>query len=343
MAKLVTAREIKFMVDGLPWLRTSERTAFRRCPQAWWWGTRQGLKPKAGAAQALWFGTGWHLGLSEYYLPGFKRGVDPIKTWLDYCDREHEMVPIFKDEGKEYMEARDLGVEMFKGYKKKWAEEDKGWKFLAPEMTAYVALRDPDTGEHFVNYLMTADGVFENHNHEAKPVELLENKTAARMVTTHLPRDDQAGTYPFVMTDYLRKMKVIVDPIETVRYSIARKDVPKPDDRPRDENGLALNKDGSVSKRQEAQAPLFHREDVYRSREEQTNQIRRIRAEVNAMNYMREDPENRLYKNHDQHCAWCPFIEMCDLHEAGGDWETLRDWAFYRQDPYAPYELRKVA
>lgn len=336
MARISSKRSLNEMVDGLPTLRTSERTTFRQCPQKWYWGYRHGLRRKDGEAIALWFGTGIHLALAEWYVPGFKRGVHPVATWNDYCNGQSAKVRTVDDE---FEDARDLGVAMLEGYLERWKEEDAGWKIVQPEMTAWVALRDPDTGEPFVNYVMTADGVIENHN-EGKQVELLETKTAARIMTQHLHRDDQAGTYPIVMSDFLMARGVIREPIETVRYNILRKDVPKEDDRPRDEKGRALNKDGSVSKRQEAQAPLFHRENVYRSRAEQENQIRRIHAEVRNMNRMREDP-SLIFKNHSHECNFCPFVEMCDLHETGGDWETLRDWAFKRQNPYV--EIGKSA
>jgi hypothetical protein len=40
-------------------------------------------------------------------------------------------------------------------------------------------------------------------------------------------------------------------------------------------------------------------------------------------------------------CTSCPFFEMCQLHEEGGDWLDLREWKYYAEDPYANY--RKAA
>ena len=72
----------------LPMLRTSERKSFKRCPAQWWWGWREGLTPKRRKSGALWFGTGIHLALENWYIPGQQRGVDPRETWKKFVGEQ---------------------------------------------------------------------------------------------------------------------------------------------------------------------------------------------------------------------------------------------------------------
>lgn len=70
-----TAHDFK---QELPLLRTSERTTFMRCPQAWYWGHVEGLTPIVEKKVAADFGTGIHLALAEWYkYPGDKPWTAP--------------------------------------------------------------------------------------------------------------------------------------------------------------------------------------------------------------------------------------------------------------------------
>src|SRR6185312_16331911 len=92
---------------------------------------------------------------------------------------------------------------------------------------------------------------------------------------------------------------------------------------------------GEVSKTQPN--VLFHRETVWRTRSERRTQIERIQDEVLQMNLVRNGTL-RPTKNPTSDCSWdCPFFEMCQLHEAGDDWQAFRDAAFVRADPYADH------
>lgn len=326
----------------LPILRTSSRLSFRRCPQQWEWGINQGLEPMHQGLGALWFGTGIHIALAEWYLPGKKRGTHPAKTWQKYCQDEYNWVRTgeWGTPEEEFVNARDLGTAMMENYVDHWGR-DRSWRVIQPERTALVRVPHPlIRGQYIVTYALTADLVYFDENDGI--IKLGEHKTAAQIVTRHLTLDDQAGAYPPFMTIILRNEGLLKpnERIEEITYNFMRKALKAEDDRPKNRDGLYLNKDGSVSKKQAAQAPLFVRVPVERTAAERSMQIERIQAEALAMEaFWRGDLP--IYKNTNRDCSYCPFFEMCELHEAGGDWETLREATMRRRDPNAPY--RKAA
>lgn len=327
---------------GLPVLRTSERTTWRSCPQKWWWGYRQGLVPKGPPHYNFWFGTGVHLALAEWYLPGLKRGPHPAKTWEKYCDDEFVIMKSYEGDKTEYHNARDLGTAMLEHYVDVYGK-DRRYYVLETERTRKILIRDHD-GTPLAWYFYTMDGVVRDRE-DGNRIKLLENKTAAMIITTHLAMDDQAGSYLPFETENLRAEGILKpdEQIEEIVYNILRKAVYKEDDRPQNEKGEYLNKDGSVSKNQGKQAPVLLRHPVTRTAEYRRQQVDRIISEVKQMQEMRAD-RSRIYKNPQQGpfgCSSCPFFEMCKLHEEGADWAEYRDWTMTKQDPYATY--RKAA
>ena len=55
-------------------LRTSERNLFKRCQWAWEREYIDRLKVNGRESIALWFGTGIHLAMEHWYIPG-RRGA----------------------------------------------------------------------------------------------------------------------------------------------------------------------------------------------------------------------------------------------------------------------------
>lgn len=334
------------MADKIPTLRTSERTAWRKCPAAWWWGYREGLVPKGLPALPLWFGTGWHLALATYYGKGKRRYPKKARQVLiDYFDSELEQIKTIDGEGAiKYVEAQALALNMWDNYIATYGADDHMY-IIAVERSEQVEIFDA-AGNLIAIYAFTMDGVYRDERDHNK-IKLLEHKTATIIQLAWLALDDQAGSYLAFMTEVLRHEGVLGpdESIQDVTYNIARKEVVKKDDRPRNADGLALNKDGSISKNQNVQAPLLVRQDIPRSAESRNRLIERVAIEVEQMNEMRDDP-TRVYKNPQGGpfgCQTCPFFQMCQLHEEGGDWEDLRDWQFKVEDPYADHRSRKVA
>jgi hypothetical protein len=90
---------------------------------------------------------------------------------------------------------------------------------------------------------------------------------------------------------------------------------------------------GDVSKDQPT--PLFVRETLTRTRQEQRSKLDAIANETEAMNLYR-DGTLGLFKNSTKDCSWdCDFYNMCELHEGNPeDALEFRNAVFRVEDPY---------
>lgn len=362
----------------LPIVTTSERRAFKRCPQRWWWSFREGLAPTI-LSEKLWFGIGIHEALAHLYGPGKKRRKDYIDKWHAFCDEDDMSMAIrtYNDADEaHWVEARLLGATMLEGYVERW-NWDRDWDVVYTEEPFAIEIPDPSdiNGPSICVFNSTFDGVYRD---KAGNCWLMEHKTAAGIRTGHLNMDDQAGVYWAVATQVLRDKGILGkrERIIGIMYNFLLKRMP--DDRPRDAEGYCLNAPlksqyvdalaakgiptkgllvvdlaalaeehgltiiGERSKNQPP--PLFERQPVRRTAKERTKQILNVGNEVAAMNFHRETGGKLLYKNPTVDCSWdCQFREMCELHEQDADWEEFRDARFVVRDPYDRYRLRKSA
>jgi len=326
----------------VPILRNSERNSLKRCPQKWHWAWRQGLRPKRDA-NPLWFGQGIHLALAEWYLNGDERGPHPVETWQKFVADEERYIPIdYEEDEYKFVEAKELGVHMLEGYIEEYGT-DENWDVIATEQTfsqlipKVGATRKPTKRTALANFVGTVDGVYRDKSSDE--IWLMEHKTAKAIFVNHLPLDDQAGSYFMVATEALRKQKLIgpKEELQGIQYNFLRKG--KADTRPTNEDGLVINKDGSVSKRQPS--PLFRREPVWRSKGEREQMKTNVQSEVLLMNAFR-NKELPLFKNPTRDCSWdCGFYRMCMLHEAGEDWKEYAEAEFVVQDPYLDHRRNR--
>lgn len=383
------------MTVDLPLLRQSERGSFKRCPLQWWWGWHMGLRKKGPAANALWFGTGVHLALSEWYIPGVKRGVDPRETWAVWADKEIRSIKVVatRDAISEetvtaYVDARKLGLQVFDRYLNEYGQ-DEHMDMVSSEQTFSVRIPHPVIpGEAIVILKGTFDGVHRDLRDGLFYLD--ETKTAMTISTDHLPIDDQAGTYWAVATHTLRRQELIgpKDELAGIIYNFLRK--AENDERPMNSDGKYTNKPtkahyiealwnsrlpavkqallgrqirylekftaaqliavaekygvavlGEVSKVQPP--PYFLREQVDRTPAERNGQIRRIGAEVMAMNRFR-DLTQPMYKTPRYDCKrFCDFFDLCELHEQDADLTEHMDALYYREDMYAAHRPKSTA
>lgn len=238
----------------IPILRTSERKDFKRCQIRWWWHYREGLKPRGSEKAPLWFGTGVHLALAEWYLPGLKRGVHPAETWKAFAEDALDVIKVAdatEETVAEYEDALTLGTLLMDGYVRKYGN-DEHMNFIQAEQTFGLDIPwprpdeerqlvyDTVTGQVLVRYRGTYDGVYRDLRDNA--VRLLENKTAKAITLGHLSLDDQAGSYWAVATRTLRDQNLIgpKESIQGIEYNFIRKALG--DDRPKDAEGYATNK-----------------------------------------------------------------------------------------------------
>lgn len=360
--------------DGIVHIRNSERGTFAKCPQRWWWAWREGLVPKE-TAKPLWFGTGIHLALAHYYGPGKKRRKDFIDVWRQYADEEAEYVRVNiggLDEDV-WMEARTLGEVMLTGYVKEY-QHDRHWDVIATEQSFEVSIPYLDGSGHFI-LNGTFDGVYRDKN-DGK-IKLMEHKTAATISTGHLPMDNQAGTYWMVAQTVGRDQGWLgpKENISEITYNFLRKGLP--DERPKDDRGYATNKPtkkhyiealvgvdgwteadltargmtleklesiaaanymvvlGDRSKVQPAK--LFERHPVRKTPAQRRKQLERMQDDMEVMR-LYVDGRLRVTKHAGRDtCPFCPFKEMCELHETGADWEEFKRALYRRADPYADH------
>lgn len=235
-----------------PILRTSERKAFKSCQAKWWWGYREGLKPRGSEATPLWFGTGVHLALERWYVPGTKRGVHPAETWDQYAEGALKTIKISdatEERVAQYEDGAVLGAVLLEEYVRFYGQ-DESMDIIQAEQTFNLPIPWPnetrqglyevEPGAILVDYNGTYDGVYRDLS-DGK-LKLLETKTARSIVLTHLTLDDQAGSYWAMAAITLRRLGLISEKerLHGITYNFLRKGMP--DERPRDAEGYATNK-----------------------------------------------------------------------------------------------------
>lgn len=314
-------------------LRTSERSVFHRCPQRWQWGVVEGLQPHREATP-LWFGTLVHIALAEWYRHGLKRGPMPSETFLTELDKNDRTIriPTGNEEWeKEYVEARELGRQMLDNYVRYYGRDD--YKFyIATEQTGSIWLPDLNGRRRQIKYFYTFDGVFRDERDGFYYLD--EHKTAKSISVTHLPLDQQAGSYWAVASGKLRRMGIlkINENIAGIEYNFLRK--AQADLRPRNPDGAYTNKPkkehyhacfeaagiplalwsrrnlddlaklayhegvtvyGEISALQPS--PLFERHRVFRTPEERQSQLKLIRKDAWHIDQARNNPDYPIVKN----------------------------------------------
>lgn len=349
----------------IPLVRNSERESFNTCHQQWWWRWNMGLVPAMPKQDARWFGTGWHLVWAEKYTPppgkdGFTRAdVNPHDTWDQFCQNTYAKIAAFpyfsEDDEKEYVDAVVLGHNMIDGQLAQW-NLDPGFEVLMPEqrfkanipfnirqrdmpLSHWVRLGYPRGGASggiIATAVGTLDLPVRDHTDGQGTITMLDWKTTRdRRNLKQMNKDNQFGTYISVTTGYLRKLELITDKeaVERGIISFARK--AKIDNRPTNDAGQYLNKDGSVSKVQGS--PRFWREVVQRNKANRLRQITRIADDVEHMQAVRLGVMP-VTKSPSDHCNWCDFTDLCDVDEDGGDVEGFIKDVYRTEDPYADHQ-----
>ena len=238
-------------------LRTSERNLFKRCQWAWEREYIDRLKVNGRESIALWFGTGIHLAMEHWYIPGRERGVDPRETWRDYVQKaqaDTKYVNTYHDgDFAEAVPSLELGLDMLEGYLEHYGREPN-IEVISAEQTFQVEIPYPEwhpldgrkgaeARDSKGAYVGTFDQVYRDH--DTGKIWLKDFKTAAQLgssSTQYLPLDDQAGSY-WAVADYtLRKQGLIGkdERISGIVYDYLVK--AKRDRRPRNPEGLVTNK-----------------------------------------------------------------------------------------------------
>lgn len=333
-------------MKDVPLLRNSERVDFRRCPQRWHWRWNEHLIPIELSHGPLVFGTFGHLALAEWYIPGNKRGRHPAETWDEITEGFMDAAKVdatgYLDDDVEetWEDARSLGHEILVNYVDTYGNDDH-IEVLWTEHAGSEYVRHPyDSTKPIVKYAFTMDLVVRDHEANGR-IRYWDHKFMKAIETRHLLIDSQNGGYLAIGTHQLRK-EGLIGPKEAVRdlvYNFVRK--ARYPDKPKNQFGEWLNKDGSVSKRQPP--PFFHRYVVNKTARERNQQIRNIGNEALHMKAFR-DGRLPIHKNPTRDCTWdCSFFTLCQVHEAGGDVEGTKKVLYRQEDPYKEYKEGAVS
>ncbi|QNJ55372.1 nuclease [Gordonia phage LittleFella] len=325
-------------VAELPFVRSSERGDFKKCPQSWYWRYVEWLVPSSAKLQGRDFGTAWHLAAAEYYIPEGSEGLDrpieerrgrPMMETFDEWVRETRNWQTRNDKV-----ARDFNAEEFEeeaekirhGIREHMAEYkgDPDWQVIAREETFAANIDgkaiDVGTIDLVVRVISTGEIWIVDH----KTAKQAPNQAAYEM-------EDQGGSYCSIATTVLRH-KGLIGPKERIKgiiFNFIMKK--KPDERPRNEEGLYLNKNGTVSKVQPT-SPLL-RFDIRRTPKQQRHQLQRIVDDVTVMDAARKGVIP-IIKAPGRLCPFCDFFALCKLDENRGDVEGMKDVMFKKLDPY---------
>jgi hypothetical protein len=359
-------------------MRNSERSTFRRCRQKWHWSYNERWeadRPKG----ALSFGSLIHEALAERYPPGRKRGPHPAKTFERLYNAQPQRFDQWDDEGnripalelgiemlngyiREYGEddhieiiapEMNLEVDIY----------DKDGNYVATWVgrgdAMYRNLARSTPRRPFVGML------------EHKTAKAIEEELS--IISGY---GEQGLSYWWGASIVLQHMGLIPEgaQVDHVLYNWLKKSMP--DLRPKNEDGHALNKPTKdallaacaehhieIPKKATAEVlatllraagvdplaygepskvqpkPLFHRYEIDFGQSEKDSIARRIRLEAVEMSMVRAK-RLPIYKNPTKDCKWdCQFKDVCEVHEMGGDWESILELEFTKWDPYEGHEL----
>lgn len=315
------------------YISTSERLAWRRCRWLWHESYVERLKPNV-SAPALRFGSLIHKALELYYIPGVKRGADPVETFQKAYEEElKEAVKMgFYDEDDEWSEAGHLGVSMLENYLATYGKDEQ-FKVICSEQRFEEPIVN-DHGEIIAVYVGVLDGVWQNRS--TGRLRMVDHKTAKAIKTDYLALDDQSGAYWTFGTRFLKRHKILKpgDELEFIWFNFLRKAAL--DTRPRNASGQYLNQNGTVSQKQPA--PYFLRHPSMRDRADMVNQELRVKQELSEMWRARTNTV-KTYKNPGMFtCPGCPVKSYCELHETGADWQEFRSMMFTPRGKWEPIE-----
>jgi hypothetical protein len=338
-------------------LRNSERSTFKKCRFLWDISYNRRLAPNV-SQPALRFGTLVHSALALHYPVGKKRGKNPVTEFerLYQADLEESYEFGWRDEDGRWNDAGELGVAMLTGYLGEYGNDDR-WEVLVTEHPYRVVVMHPlcgicqqeiyegdcdaqCSGPKYVPWFAQTgvlDGVWKKLDEKRDYNIIVDHKTAKAISTRHLVMDDQAGSYwtwgyDSMIAEGLLKANV---KLRGMMFNFLRKAIP--DERPRNEAGHYLNKDGSVSKKQPS--ALFLRHYTFRDEFDRQEQRRRAMGEYKEIEMIRAGKLAISKSPGQMTCSGCWLLDACELHEVNGDWEE-----FLRQTTrlWNPYDAQEV-
>lgn len=328
----------------LPIVTRSERVDFKRCEWKWYQLWRRGLVPKSKTFGALDLGEWLHAALADWYLPGTERTAAPLShLFLVHAELAISLASASGSPENIIEKAEELaalGENMMQAYQKRYGT-DEDVEVIRAEVPLEFSFPD-HTGRVAALHKLKPDLVYRDRRNLG--VWLMEHKSATSIHTEHLVIDDQARPYGAMAERALRKLGLIAprEELKGIMYNYMRKGLS--DERPTNDAGKALNKNGTVSARQPA--ALFVRKPILMSRPAKRITLNRVRGETIGITTLatmiRANPgehwPERLSKTPHHSCPkFCPVFALCEANENGADTTELERGLFDRRDPYTYY------
>lgn len=322
----------------LPLFRSHEGIDYKRCVKKWYWRWRKGYVLKRKTIGALDLGTWVHEALALWYTPlrgGSRHDVDLSDLFTNIAESAIAWAAADGASAEQLEKAEELymlGKAILEAYQIRY--RDDGFETIAAEIPMEVTVHDAD-GKPVAVYKLKPDLAVR----ASGAVWLVEHKTAAAIRTDHLAIDDQARPYGALAEMELRRQGLIRknEKLKGIIYNFLRKGMP--DERATNEQGQALNKNGTVSKRQSV--PLFKRHVVLLGDKAKAATLRRKRMEIleiTGMTRMLKDGTIQprwLNKTPHWSCPrQCEFFAICTLEEDGADTTDMERSLYVRQNPY---------
>jgi PD-(D/E)XK nuclease superfamily len=331
-------------------LRTSERGTFKRCRWKWWNEYEARLKPQTDMPP-LRFGSLVHMALADYYIPGKKRGPHPAKNFAKHYAEEIKRQEEFGfrvddlEEDEKWVEAGELGEAMLNHYVEHYGADDE-WEVLVSEQMFQQLVHHPKTEKPWFWYVGTMDGIWRNLR--TKKLHIVDHKTAKAIQVEYLSLDLQATGYWTWGLDWIYEQGLLKPKEKPAGMLFNHLRKAFKDERPTDEDGFRLNKDGEVSKKQPS--PYFVRTPIYRDWNERETARIQVMAEFRDMEAIRQQglfsgneegvPPESAYKNQGQFtCPGCWLFDVCELHEIGSDWVEMKNQTTKTWQPYEGHEI----
>lgn len=317
----------------LPIVRSHERMTYKRCPKKWYWAWRKGLVLKRPSLGALDLGMWVHGAFDHWYGQGYKRNGSLVDRFLDIAETVIAALPDSqREKGDELLV---LGVSMLRGYAEHY-EDDPEVYVIGGEIPLEFTIEDTD-GTIIAIHALKPDLVYLDRS--KREAWLMEHKTASQIVTEHLTIDDQARPYGAMAERALRQLGLLPNGyrFRGIMYNFLRKAFA--DERMTNDKGEALNKNGTVSKRQPA--PRFKRHPVTMTREAKRLTLHRLQAETVMITGMTQAiregrilPET-LPKTPGKGCPrFCDYFPICSAEDAGADIRQMARDMYRRENPY---------
>lgn len=336
-------------------IHTSDRNNFLRCRRKWNWQSplRSNLTPKGEDAGALWFGSGFHFAMEDYF--GYRRFSEPMQAFIAYAKA-------FPQEKLPYnvTEMVELADKMFEHYFN-W-EKQRGVK--------YKTVWDGDKPLVEMDWRLPIPGLFNAQGEQVYAggtfdrivvdeygrYWVLDYKTAKQFDIHKLATDVQVTNYTWAATtifgsqfegciwqqhikawpdepEVLKKGGLSVNKQQHTSHFLYRKKLIElygPDSQSWDPKYIDMLNHLAMQETEEGDK-FIRRDEIRRNTYQIESEIRNLYMVSTDM----VNPNISLYPNPTRDCSWeCPFREACIAMDDGSDWQGIIDGGFEEREEW---------